>query len=54
MCGSPMVTFLNFGLLSTKSGKTKGVLVEGDFATFDTTSFLNVCEISTISKKIFF
>jgi hypothetical protein len=27
-----MVPFLNFGLPSTKSGKTNGVLVEGDFA----------------------
>jgi hypothetical protein len=32
LCGSPMVPFLNFGLPSTKSGKTNGVLVEGDFA----------------------
>ena len=32
LCGSPMVPFFNFGLPSTKSGKTNGVLVEGDFA----------------------
>jgi hypothetical protein len=54
LCGSPLVPFLNFGLPSTKSGKTNGVLVEGDFATLVTSSFLDVCEISTITKKIFF
>jgi hypothetical protein len=34
-----MVPFLNFGLPSTKSGKTNGVLVEGDFATFGNDQF---------------
>jgi hypothetical protein len=46
-------SFSNFGLLSTKPGKTNGVLVEGDFALYVTSSFLNVCEISRSLKKFF-
>jgi hypothetical protein len=49
-----MVPFLNFGLPSTKSGKTNGVLVEGDFETSVTSSFLERLRNYPITKKIFF
>jgi hypothetical protein len=47
-------SFSNFGLPSTKSGKTNGVLVEGDFATSFTYSFLERLRNYPITKKIFF
>jgi hypothetical protein len=49
-----MGPFLNFGLPSTKSGKTNGVLVEGDFETSVTYSFLERLRNLSITKKIFF
>jgi hypothetical protein len=49
-----MVPFLNFGLPSTKSGKTNGVLVDGDFETSVTSSFLERLRNYPITKKIFF
>jgi hypothetical protein len=47
-------SFSNFGLPSTKSGKTNGVLVEGDFETSVTYSFLERLRNYPITKKIFF
>jgi hypothetical protein len=46
-------SFSNFGLPSTKPGKTNGVLVEGDFVLRLRTVFSNVCEISRSLKKFF-
>jgi hypothetical protein len=52
-CGSPMVPFLNFGLPSTKSGKTNGVLVEGDFARRLRTVFSSFAKFLRLLKKFF-
>jgi hypothetical protein len=46
-------SFSNFGLPSTKSGKTNGVLVEGDFETSVTYSFLERLRNFSITEKIF-
>jgi hypothetical protein len=52
-CGSPMVPFLKIGMPSTKSGKTNGVLVEGDIARRLRTVFSTFAKILRLLKKIF-
>jgi hypothetical protein len=47
-------SFSYFGLPSTKSGKTNGVLLEGDFETLVTSSFPKRLRNFSITKKIFF
>jgi hypothetical protein len=46
-------SFSNFGLPSTKPGKTNGVLVSGGFATSVTYSFLERLRNFSITEKIF-
>jgi hypothetical protein len=46
-------SFSNFGLPSTKSGKTNGVLVEGDFARRLRTVFSTFAKFLRLLKKFF-